>query len=477
MDWREFFETMSVVERKLREDPGGLYGRMDFTTRDHYRHAVERIAKSSALTEVEVARKAIQLAHEGASAAGLANGDEDRSAHVGFYLVDKGQPRLERAAAMRRSSVDTLCRLAGGIPLALYLGTILAITASATAALALRAHAASISDELLATLVILLAIGTSQLAVGWVNWFAALLVTPRPLPRMDYSEGNSAAVAHPGRGPDAAPARRGHREPRRGPRGAVPRQSRRAPALRLAHRFRRCGRGKRCPGDAALLELARAAIEGLNEKYGRADAFFLFHRPRRWNPRERAWMGHERKRGKLSDVNALLRGRAEDRFSLVVGDTGRLARVKYVITLDTDTQLPRDCARQFVGVMAHPLNRARFSTDGPLVTEGYGILQPRVSVSLPGANRSWYARLHAGEPGRRSLYAGRLRRLPGCARRGFVHRQGDLRRRRVRALAGRAVPRQPHPQPRSPRGLLRALRVVERRAALRGVSLEPTART
>ena len=115
-------------------------------------------------------------------------------------------------------------------------------------------------------------------------------------------------------------------------------------------------------------------------------------------------MGYERKRGKLADLNALLRGAGRDRFSLIVGDTAELSNVKYVITLDDDTQLPRDSARQFVGVMAHPLNRARFGTagkhkDGALVTEGYGILQPLVSISLPGANRSWYARLNGGDPG------------------------------------------------------------------------------
>ncbi len=114
------------------------------------------------------------------------------------------------------------------------------------------------------------------------------------------------------------------------------------------------------PGDEALLDLARERIEDLNEKHGRAETFFLFHRPRRWNAQERVWMGHERKRGKLADLNRLLRGSGADRFSLVVGETAVLPGVRYVITLDTDTQLPRDAARQFVGAMAHPLNRARF---------------------------------------------------------------------------------------------------------------------
>ncbi len=114
-------------------------------------------------------------------------------------------------------------------------------------------------------------------------------------------------------------------------------------------------------------------------------------------------MGYERKRGKLADLNALLRGRASadgaDGFSLVVGDTSVLSGVKYVITLDTDTQLPRDAARKLVGAMAHPLNHPRYDDARQRVCEGYGILQPRVAVSLPGTNRSRYARLYGGEPG------------------------------------------------------------------------------
>ena len=122
------------------------------------------------------------------------------------------------------------------------------------------------------------------------------------------------------------------------------------------------------------MRLARQKIEQLNEKYPgtNSDTFFLFHRPRRWNPSERTWMGYERKRGKLGDLNALLRS-AQQPFSLIVGETGILSNVKYVITLDTDTQLPRDSAWQFVGAMAHPLNRPRYDREKRRVVEGYGI--------------------------------------------------------------------------------------------------------
>ncbi|MFZ3253473.1 MAG: hypothetical protein WA133_04220, partial [Syntrophales bacterium] len=157
------------------------------------------------------------------------------------------------------------------------------------------------------------------------------------------------------------------------------------------------------PEDEPLLRLARQGIEELNAKYGRNrnDTFFLFHRPRCWNPQERIWMGYERKRGKLAALNALLRGgeKAEERFSLVIGDSTVLANVKYVITLDTDTELPRDAAWQFAGAMAHPLNRPRYDEDKQGVGEGYGILQPRVAVSLPGMNRSSYAAMCGSDAG------------------------------------------------------------------------------
>src|SRR4029079_16476742 len=121
-----------------------------------------------------------------------------------------------------------------------------------------------------------------------------------------------------------------------------------------------------CDADAAQLAHAGECIAQLNRKYRGPDAathggdrFFLFHRPRLWNPREGVWMGHERKRGKLADLNALLRGRGANRFSRIVGDIAPLSEGRYVITLDTDTQLPRGAACQFVATMAHPLNRPR----------------------------------------------------------------------------------------------------------------------
>src|SRR5581483_2907869 len=151
----------------------------------------------------------------------------------------------------------------------------------------------------------------------------------------------------------------------------------------------------------SLLRRVHDGIVALNERHraDRPNIFYLFHRPRRWNEQERVWMGWERKRGKLAEFNALLRGGPADRFSEIAGDRSILPTIRFVITLDSDTQLPRDAARRLVGTMAHPLNRPQFDSKKGRLSEGYGILQPRVAVSLPSASRSWFVRLFAGEPG------------------------------------------------------------------------------
>ncbi|MBE0569348.1 MAG: cyclic beta 1-2 glucan synthetase [Deltaproteobacteria bacterium] len=396
MDWREFVETMSAVDRLLREDPGGAYGRMDFTTRDRYRHVVEKIAKRSRLHEADVARKAILLAGEGAAG----NGPDDRTAHVGFYLIDKGLPLLERAAERRLPFPETLRRLAGRFPLPLYLGSITLLAILVSGAFLAKAHSGGLRGWPLAAFGSLSLLCASRLAVAMVNWLATLLVKPHPLPRMDFSEG----IPPESRTLVVVPTMLTN------PRD-IEELVESLEVRFLANRddnlhfglltdFRDANE-ETTPEDADLLRSAREGIEGLNEKYGNAesDPFYLFHRPRRWNSRERTWMGYERKRGKLAELNLLLRGGSTDRFSLVVGRTTVLSNVEFVISLDTDTQLPRDAARQFAGSMAHPLNRARYDERLQRVTEGHGILQPRVADNLAGANRSRYAGLFGSEPG------------------------------------------------------------------------------
>ncbi|HEX9136982.1 MAG TPA: cyclic beta 1-2 glucan synthetase, partial [Nitrospirota bacterium] len=189
MDWREFVETMSVVEQTLREEPYGTYGKMDFSTRDRYRHVVEKIAKTGMLSEVEVAANALRLAHESATRKDDTQGKDNRAAHVGFYLIDKGLAQLEHLAGVRLSVTESLRKASSRFPLFLYLGTIMLITAIFTGGLLVKANADGLQPWLLLVTSILSLLCTSQLAIAVVNWLATLLETPHSLPRMDFSKG------------------------------------------------------------------------------------------------------------------------------------------------------------------------------------------------------------------------------------------------------------------------------------------------
>jgi cyclic beta-1,2-glucan synthetase len=396
MDWREFVETMSIVEQTLREDPGNVYDKMDFATRDRYRHVVEKTAKSSQHSESEVARKVIHLAQEGAAR----KGGEDRTAHVGFYLIDEGLAQLERMAEVRLSCAEVLRKVIRRVPLLLYGGSILLMTAIFAGGFTAKAYAGGVQGWALGLVGMLSLLCACHLAVALVNWLATLLATPHPLPRMDFSKGIPRELRTLVVVPTMLTSTQNIED-------LIEALEVRFLANRDEHLHfglltdYRDAIEEALPEDEPLLRLARQRIEELNEKYRspKGDTFFLFHRPRRWNPLDGIWMGYERKRGKLADLNGFLRGGSSERFALVVGETGVLSGVKYVITLDTDTQLARDSAWQFVGAMAHPLNRARYDEGRQRVVAGYGILQPRVAVSLSGTNRSRYARMCASEPG------------------------------------------------------------------------------
>ena len=401
MDWREFVESRSVVEHILREDPSGDYPHMDFATRDRYRHAIEKLAKTSPLAEAEIARCAIQLARAIVADTSSHNNDgSKRAAHVGYYLIDKGLYSLEVSVQARHSFHTSFKKFSARRPLAAYLGAIGLLTLLFATGLMALAYVQRLPSDLLIPTGILALLASSQLALSLVNWLATLVVRPHPLPRMDFSPGippdSRALVVVPTMLTDL------HNVDELVEALEVRFLANRDDNLYfgLLTDFKDAS-AETLPEDESLLQQAQASVAALNTKYSasESDIFYLFHRPRRFNPREKVWMGYERKRGKLADLNALLRGKAEDRFSCVVGDTASLTNIKYVITLDTDTQLPRDVARQFVGAMAHPLNRPSYDAKRQRVCEGYGILQPRVSVSLQGANRSRYARLNGFEPG------------------------------------------------------------------------------
>jgi len=395
-DWRAFVESQSIVERILRTDPSDVYRLMDFATRDSYRHAVETFARHGGQTEAAVAERAVKLAEESA----LSKGREDRSSHVGFYLVDRGRGILEKGLSLRWPAATRVERLVAKFPVWYYIGSIVGGTLAATALALLEARNLGVSVGKMAVFAPVLLICMSQLAVALANWVSTLIRGPRLLPRLDYSKGipreSRTIVVIPTLVPDVE---------------AVDHLLETIEIHFLSNRD--CNLtfalltdfpdadAEVMPTDEALRNRLRKGVADLNVKYGssKRSLFYLFHRPRKWNASENTWMGYERKRGKLSEFNALLRDGGTEAFQDIVGDMSLLPGVKFVLTLDTDTQLPRNAAQLLAATLAHTLNRPRFDPAKGIVVEGYGILQPRVGVSLPGSGRSLFSRLFSGEVG------------------------------------------------------------------------------
>jgi cellobiose phosphorylase len=398
MDWRDFVENLNVVDPILRQDPDQTYARMDFATRDRYRHTIERIARQSAWSEAQVAENALQLAQQQ-----LERGANHGSTHVGFYLTGKGLAQLEQLADMRRTPLQAFERLCSTAPLGFYLGSIGLLSLFFTLILVRKASADGLAHWPVVALGLLAMLAVSHLAVALTNWVSTLLTTPHPLPRMDFSSGIPASASTLVVVPCMLTSN-----------ASTDTLCEALEVRFLANRdpsLRFClltdftdNTAETTPNDTPLAQYAQKSIQQLNLKYAEAP-FLLLHRPRRWNAQERLWMGYERKRGKLGDLNHLLRATeanasaARAAFSVIEGNDEGLTRVKYVITLDSDTQLPRDTARQFIATMAHPLNQARYDESAQRVTEGYGILQPRVAISLPGSDGSRFERLYGGEQG------------------------------------------------------------------------------
>jgi len=396
MDWRVFIEKMSFTEQELRRDPAAIYAEMTFETRDRYRHCIEELAHRSRFAEQQIAEAAVQLANTSAGR----EGQKARSAHVGYYLVDKGRPALESIVQARTSVKQFIVRTVRRFPLFAYLAPILFLTAGTSAWVMTHTARFDLNPWSFSLLAILTLVAVSQTAISAINLLTTILIPPQSLPQLDFSRGIPAdqktMVVVPSLLTSQEAAAQliedlevrylGNRDPNL--------------LFALLTDFSDALTETQ-PQDAELLEVVRHGIRTLNEKYAldKTAVFYLFHRPRVHNPYEGIWMGYERKRGKLEQLNSLLRGGSREPFSEIIGDLSVLPSIRYVITLDTDTQLPRDTAYKLVGTMAHPLNRPYLDPQTGRVFEGYAILQPRTLVGLVAASRSYFSRLSAGEVG------------------------------------------------------------------------------
>jgi cyclic beta-1,2-glucan synthetase len=391
LDWAEFFETVSLVDEVLQAGPN--YAALDFATRDAYRHAVEELARGSGRPELDVAREAMAHAHSSDVRDGRRN-------DPGFCLIGNGRRAFEQTLGYRAPPGRRLLRACIAAATPGYLGAIAVLSGFMFMLPLLAADASGAGPVSLLVLALLAVVPASDLAIALLNRSVSALVPPRVLPRLELRAGVPlhlrTMVVVPMLLTEAAD---------------VEEQIERLEVHYLANpdgdlRFAVLSDWMDAPtpsmpGDGESLDAAREGMARLNRRHGAApgggERFLLFHRRRIWNEGERVWMGWERKRGKLHELNRLLRGATDTSFL----PTGAVAPsgVRYVITLDADTRLPRGAVDRLVGTIAHPLNRPRFDPGRRRVVEGYAVLQPRVTPPLPGLAGSFFQRLSSGPAG------------------------------------------------------------------------------
>jgi cellobiose phosphorylase/uncharacterized membrane protein len=388
--WPEFFKSISWAESKLSADPAGVYARLDFETGDRCRTAVEEIARWSRRSEQEIINQALALAKAA---------EDEVGRHVGYYLIDVGRSTLERATGARVPLTELSHRWLRAHAATAYFGSLFVLTATMVA-VPLLFITGSIPPVTLGLLGLLVLLPASELAVLAVNYLVTSFLPPQVLPKMSFKKEGipdecRTLVVVPTllTTPSAIQSELNRLEIRY--LGNTDSNL----CFSLLTDFADAPR-ESMPEDEEYIDIVARGIEKLNRRHG-AGRFFLFHRGRSWSESEQRWIGWERKRGKLEHLNRFLIGESAPELEgfLYAGDRTQLEGIRFVITLDADTQLLRDTARRMVETLAHPLNQARLSQDGRRVIRGYTIIQPSVSATLPSATATWFSRIFADPRG------------------------------------------------------------------------------
>lgn len=398
LDWADLFESLSQVEFILRQDPADIYKEMDFESRDYYRHEVEKLARAFNTSEINVAGKAVECAVNASDAGNLAS----TAGHVGYYIIGKGRKELSDRLSRQLQGKRKLSILTGKYSVTLYLSAIALFTLFLSSYFSYYANSNSVIRSINWSILAFLAalVPCSELAVTIINCILGHVFKPSRLPKLDLKNGITDGLATMVIMPTLLTSEKRVRDLLEQLEVYFLGNRDNNLFFALVGDFRDSSQQSE-QGDNNIINTALEGIRELNEKY-RSDnpnIFFYMHRLRKFNSKQGKWMGWERKRGAIVEFIRLIKKSGESGFSIMSCDAGELPRVKYVITLDADTCLPMGTAKKLVGTIAHPLNHAVVDKAKGIVTEGYGLLQPRISVGVSSSNHSPFTRIFAGQGG------------------------------------------------------------------------------
>ena len=381
IDWKKVFDKSSRVENILMQDPCGVYSKMDYRSKDYYRKAIERLSRKYNIEEYKIVENALKL-----SSVSSSTGDNNYKTHIGYYIVDKGLTRLKtdfdiKDKGMNEKTKEVLF-ICSNILLTVIISLIIAFTAGFESIVQ----------------ILLLLIPCSEISNGIINWSISKLKEPEFVPKMNLEEG----VADECRTVVVVPvivdcAKK------------LKKYVDNIETYYISNKDKNVFFAVLCDfadsknehekSDDEICSYGISLVKNLNEKYGfKNDKFFFLCRKRIFNVADNLYMGWERKRGKLVEFMELLRGKNDTSYNVFSGDIEKIKSSKYIITLDADTVLPMGTAAKVIGAMSHPLNKAYIDKENKVI-RGYGIMQPRVSISVESMNKTYFSKIFSMDGG------------------------------------------------------------------------------
>lgn len=387
-DWENIFESIRAIEKVLNDDPLNVYENMDSESKNYYRYSIQKLAERFNIQEITISKKVLEFAKEQ-----WEKGSRDKKAHVGYYLIDKGREKLFDFFDCKDRNISIYLEKFG-----YYLFPIILISIFITFLLSTIGYKQSLYTSIL--IFVITFIPVKSIIINLANYIYSKRFRPKIIPKIEYKEDIpeecTTLVAIPSLLND---------------------ENRVEELVKNLEVYYLSNRGKNvyfailgdfmdsdeeiAYGDEKIIDKGIRLINELNDKYADSeDIFYYFHRRRVYSKTQEKWMGWEKKRGALVELNNFLLGDKDTSFKVVTGDISKIReKIKYIITLDSDTKLPIDTAKKLIGTISHPLNKAVVDEKKNIVSEGYGIIQPRISIDIESSNKSFFTRIFAGQGG------------------------------------------------------------------------------
>lgn len=387
INWKSFFAETSEVEKTLRKDPANVYSSMDFETKDYYRHRIEEISRKTDINELDLIKSALELS--------ILHKDDEKKykKHIGYYLIDDGLNEILEKYSITKK-IDKKMSEFSYLSF-IFLGTIIINLAILVLTYLIPLNFTT-GQYILAF--VLMIIPSSEVVISLLNWFVAKEFPVGFIPKMDYTK----EIPESERTIVVIPSILGSGK-------AVVELVKKLEIYYLANRDKNIffallgdfndSENENEDLDKSINDEGIKAVKRLNQKYSKnqQDIFYFLNRKRVYNMSEGVYMGYERKRGKLMEFMALIRGNNKTTYNVISSDIGLLKYAKYIITLDSDTFLPIGSAKKLIGAMGHVLNKPY--VEGYRVVRGYGIMQPKVGVNLEDKHKTYFSEIFAGDAG------------------------------------------------------------------------------